>query len=83
MLMYATICKANKNSDKHVASFITAGFTNQLKGWWDNILTPSQRNDILNVVKTIHMTDASTSTVKKEITEDSVYTLIQTITICW
>ena len=43
MLMYSTICKANGNTDANIASFIIAGFTGQLKGWWDNILTPFQR----------------------------------------
>ncbi|KAG5607611.1 hypothetical protein H5410_029103 [Solanum commersonii] len=31
MLMYSTICKTNKNSDKTIADMITAGFTGQLK----------------------------------------------------
>ncbi|KAG5580726.1 hypothetical protein H5410_051353 [Solanum commersonii] len=33
MLMYNTICKTNKNSDKTIADMITAGFSGQLKGW--------------------------------------------------
>ncbi|KAG5589783.1 hypothetical protein H5410_040297 [Solanum commersonii] len=32
MLMYNTICKTNKNSDKTIADMITTGFTGQLKG---------------------------------------------------
>ena len=36
MLMYSTICKTNGNTDKNVAKMIVAGFTGQLKGWWDN-----------------------------------------------
>ncbi|KAG5619544.1 hypothetical protein H5410_004762 [Solanum commersonii] len=31
MLMYSTICKTNKNSDKTIADMITTGFTGQLK----------------------------------------------------
>ncbi|XP_059310059.1 uncharacterized protein LOC132061224 [Lycium ferocissimum] len=30
---------------------IIAGFTGQLKGWWDNYLTQEQRSNILNAVK--------------------------------
>ncbi|KAG5590997.1 hypothetical protein H5410_041511 [Solanum commersonii] len=36
MLMYITICKANKNSDKTIADMITTGFTGQLKGRWSD-----------------------------------------------
>ncbi|KAG5589782.1 hypothetical protein H5410_040296 [Solanum commersonii] len=32
MLMYSTICKTNKNSNKTIAETIIAGFTGQLKG---------------------------------------------------
>lgn len=53
MMMYSTVCKANKNSDKQISEFITAGFTGQLKGWWDNIMTSSQRLEILNFVKIV------------------------------
>ncbi|KAG5632672.1 hypothetical protein H5410_004389 [Solanum commersonii] len=38
MLMYSTIYKTNKNSDKTIADMLTAGFTGQLKRWWDNYL---------------------------------------------
>lgn len=33
MLMYNTICKVNKNTEKAIAEMIVAGFTGQLKGW--------------------------------------------------
>lgn len=51
MLMYATICKAIRTTDKHVAEFITTDFSDQLKSWWDNILTPVRRHEILNSIK--------------------------------
>ncbi|KAG5569936.1 hypothetical protein H5410_059702 [Solanum commersonii] len=51
MLMYSTICKTNKNSDRTIADMITAGFTGQLKGWWDNYLNQTQRDTILMAVK--------------------------------
>ena len=79
MLMYSTICKANNNSDANIANFIIAGFTGQLKGWWDNILTPLQRNEILTAKKLIQTTAPDTKIVTAEYFEDSVYTLIQTI----
>ena len=79
MLMYSTICKANNNLDAHIANFIIAGFTGQLKGWWDNILTPLQRNEILTAKKLIQTAAPDTKIVTAEYFEDSVYTLIQTI----
>ncbi|XP_060190666.1 uncharacterized protein LOC132619936 [Lycium barbarum] len=51
MLMYSTINKVNKNSERTIADMIIASFTGQLKGWWDNYLTQDQRGSILNVVK--------------------------------
>ncbi|KAG5577385.1 hypothetical protein H5410_057519 [Solanum commersonii] len=51
MLMYSTICKTNKNSDKTIVDMITVGFTVQLKGWWDNYLNQDQRDKILQAVK--------------------------------
>ncbi|KAH0633381.1 hypothetical protein KY284_036167 [Solanum tuberosum] len=51
MLMYKTIYKANKNSDKTIAAMITTGFTGQLKAWWDNYLNTEQRDKILQSVK--------------------------------
>ncbi|KAG5609743.1 hypothetical protein H5410_021024 [Solanum commersonii] len=44
ILMYSTIYKTNKNSDKTIADMITVGFTGQLKGWWDNYLNQEQRD---------------------------------------
>ncbi|KAG5632679.1 hypothetical protein H5410_004396 [Solanum commersonii] len=51
MLMYSTICKTNKNSDKTIADMIIAGFTGQLKGWWDNYLNQEQRDKVILAVK--------------------------------
>ncbi|KAG5630149.1 hypothetical protein H5410_001866 [Solanum commersonii] len=51
MLMYSTICKTNKNSDKTITDMITAGFIGQLKGWWDNYLSQDQRDKVLLLVK--------------------------------
>ncbi|KAG5619545.1 hypothetical protein H5410_004763 [Solanum commersonii] len=51
MLMYSTICKTNKNSDKTIADMIKSSFIGQLKGWWDNYLNQEQRDKILQAVK--------------------------------
>ena len=45
MLMYSTICKIHWK--------ITAGFTGQIKGWWDNYLTKDHKTKIIHsIVKT-------------------------------
>ncbi|KAG5601414.1 hypothetical protein H5410_032784 [Solanum commersonii] len=49
--MYSTIYKTNKNSDKTIADMITAGFTSQLKGWWDNNPNQEQRDKVLLAVE--------------------------------
>ncbi|KAG5579249.1 hypothetical protein H5410_049876 [Solanum commersonii] len=69
MLMYSTICKTNKNSDKTIADMITAGFTGQLKGWWDNYLNQTQRDTILMAVKQ----------EGDQLTQNAVYTLVLNI----
>ncbi|XP_075087710.1 uncharacterized protein LOC142169707 [Nicotiana tabacum] len=51
MLMYSTIFKVNKNSEKTIADMIVAWFTGQLKGWWDNYLRPEQHANIMSTVK--------------------------------
>ncbi|KAG5630259.1 hypothetical protein H5410_001976 [Solanum commersonii] len=69
MLMYNTICKTNKNSDKTIADMITAGFTGQLKGWWDNYLNQDQRDKILQEIKK----------EGEQYTQNAVYTLVLNI----
>ncbi|XP_049365480.1 uncharacterized protein LOC125830329 [Solanum verrucosum] len=66
MLMYSTICKTNKNSDKTIADMINTGFTGQLKGWWDNYLNQEQRDKVLHVVKL----------EGEQYTQNAVYTLV-------
>ncbi|KAG5591036.1 hypothetical protein H5410_041550 [Solanum commersonii] len=67
MLMYNTICKANKNSNKIIADMITTDFTGHLKGWWDNYLNPEQRDKILQAVK---------QEGEQNLTQNVVYTLV-------
>ena len=51
MLMYCTIAKNSGNTDHAVAKMIVAGFTGQLKGWWDNYLSEEQRVKIFTMIK--------------------------------
>ncbi|KAG5573016.1 hypothetical protein H5410_062782 [Solanum commersonii] len=67
--MYSTIYKINKNSDKTITDMITAGFTGQLKGWWDNYLNQEQRDRVLLVVKQ----------EGDQVTQNAVYTLVLNI----
>ncbi|GAV92107.1 LOW QUALITY PROTEIN: MP domain-containing protein, partial [Cephalotus follicularis] len=39
MTMVSNAHKIKNNSDKAVANILIAGFTGQIKGWWDNVLT--------------------------------------------
>ena len=71
MLMYASICKSAGNLDKNVAMFIVSCFTGSLKGWWDNVLTNTQKVEVLDAIKQ--------ETATSQPTIDAVYTLIQTL----
>ncbi|KAG5581069.1 hypothetical protein H5410_051696 [Solanum commersonii] len=73
MLMYNTICKANKNSDKTIADMITTRFTGQLKGWWDNYLNTEQRDKILQAVKKKGEQNLTQNVVCKTLTSFKFY----------
>ncbi|KAG5582689.1 hypothetical protein H5410_053316, partial [Solanum commersonii] len=64
-----TIYKINKNSDKTIVDMITAGFTGQLKGWWDNYLNQEQRDKVLLAVKQ----------EGEQFTQNAIYTLVLNI----
>ncbi|KAH9723908.1 hypothetical protein KPL70_007304 [Citrus sinensis] len=59
-------------SDKAIAEILIAGFTGQLKGWWDHLLTKQQQLDILNYIQV----DEFNSPI-----QDAVATLILTISL--
>ncbi|CAL5332039.1 unnamed protein product [Camellia sinensis] len=70
VLMYATVCCQYGNTDHAVVKFIINGFTGQLKGWWDNVLSPVQQQEILTSIKidvdpTTHQPVQRTSTIGK------------------
>ncbi|KAG5609736.1 hypothetical protein H5410_021017 [Solanum commersonii] len=51
MLMYSTICKTNKNSDKTIADMIIAGFTSQLKGRRTDFYPKCCYTLVLNIIE--------------------------------
>ena len=87
MLMYSSIClHTNNNNDHAICKMIIAGFTGQLRGWWDDFLTPEEKYAIMNAYKEEIIRETSTdekgqpaerTSVKK--IEDAVYTLVLTI----
>ncbi|KAH9671276.1 hypothetical protein KPL70_017306 [Citrus sinensis] len=67
-------------SDKAIAEILIAGFTGQLKGWWDHLLTMQQQLDILNAIQI----DENGAPILDEFTnpiQDAVATLILTISL--
>ncbi|KAG5612058.1 hypothetical protein H5410_023339 [Solanum commersonii] len=78
MLMYATICKSVNNTDKTICKMIIAGFTSQLRGWWDNYMTLDAKEAVINTKATAEGVDnLGFGLVKNR--EDAVYTLVLTI----
>ncbi|KAH9751593.1 hypothetical protein KPL71_014352 [Citrus sinensis] len=81
MTMAANAYKTQSGtSDKAVAEILIAGFTGQLKGWWDHLLTKQQQLDILNAIQT----DENGAPILDELNDpiqDAVATLILTISL--
>ena len=75
--MAASAYKVKGNSDHNTAVLITAGFSGQLKGWWDNYINPEERTSILNKKKIIVKTENNVQIQTEE--DDMVNTLIFTI----
>ncbi|KAG5594894.1 hypothetical protein H5410_036126 [Solanum commersonii] len=78
MLMYATICKSVSNTDKTICKMIIAGFTSQLRGWWDNYMSSDARATVINV-KAVNEGVDNLGFALVQNREDAVYTLILTI----
>ncbi|GAV93009.1 LOW QUALITY PROTEIN: hypothetical protein CFOL_v3_36387, partial [Cephalotus follicularis] len=78
MTMVNNAHKIRNNSDKDVANILIDGFTGQIKGWWDNVLTTQQQNEILESIQVNELKepilDANNETI-----EDVVSTLIYNI----
>lgn len=52
MTMAATAFKLKGNTDKHTKEILVMGFTGQLKGWWDNLLSSEDKYQIDAAAKT-------------------------------
>ncbi|KAH9678850.1 hypothetical protein KPL71_025882 [Citrus sinensis] len=81
MTMAANAYKTQSGtSDKAIAEILIAGFTGQLKGWWDHLLTQQQQLDILNSIQIdedkIPIFDEFNNPI-----QDAVATLILTISL--
>ena len=72
ILMYATVCQTNHNSEKDIVLILICGFMGSLKGWWKNYLTSTQRNKLLTSIKI--ETNAEGVEIQKP---DILYTLVQ------
>ena len=85
MMMYTNVLKSEHNSDHACARFITHGFSGILKGWWDNILSQQQRDEIFNATKQVQTVNpppegsSAAPTIVTTVTEDAVFTLLLTI----
>ncbi|KAH9657342.1 hypothetical protein KPL70_023038 [Citrus sinensis] len=81
MTMTANAYKTQSGtSDKAIAEILIAGFTSQLKGWWDHLLTKQQQLDILNAIQ-IDENGAPILDEFNNLIQDTVATLILTISL--
>ncbi|KAH9800352.1 hypothetical protein KPL71_000635 [Citrus sinensis] len=67
-------------SDRAISEILITGFTGQLKGWWDHLLTNQQQLDILNSIQV----DENGAPIFYEFNnpiQDAVATLILTISL--
>ncbi|KAG5571215.1 hypothetical protein H5410_060981 [Solanum commersonii] len=78
MIMYATIYKSVKNTDRTICKMIIADFTGQLRGRWDDYLNMEEKASIINVIATDEGIDNLGMDLVKN-RENVVYTLILTI----
>ncbi|GAV74333.1 LOW QUALITY PROTEIN: MP domain-containing protein, partial [Cephalotus follicularis] len=70
-------CDRN-DSDKAIANILIAGFTGQIKGWWDNVLTTQQETEILEAIQVNELKEPVLNN-NNETIEDVVSTLIYNI----
>ncbi|KAH9679064.1 hypothetical protein KPL71_025962 [Citrus sinensis] len=81
MTMAANAYKTQQETfDKAIAEIFIAGFTGQLKGWWDHLLTQQQQLDILNSIQTYEDRTPILDEFNNPI-QDAVATLILTISL--
>ncbi|KAK2987236.1 hypothetical protein RJ640_017426 [Escallonia rubra] len=80
MLMAANSAR-NRNpgeSEDVIARYLIAGFTGQLRGWWDFYLTPTDQNNILNSIKI--EPNGNPILINEQPLSDAVTTLVTAIT---
>ncbi|KAK2980152.1 hypothetical protein RJ640_000895 [Escallonia rubra] len=80
MLMAANSAR-NRNpgeSEAIIARYLIAGFTGQLRGWWDFYLTPTDQNNILNSIKI--EPNGNPILINEQPLSDAVTTLVTAIT---
>ncbi|KAK2971280.1 hypothetical protein RJ640_001306 [Escallonia rubra] len=80
MLMAANSAH-NRNlgeSEAVIARYLIAGFTGQLRGWWDFYLTPTDQNNILNSIKI--EPNGNPILINEQPLSDAVTTLVTAIT---
>ncbi|KAH9650293.1 hypothetical protein KPL70_026323 [Citrus sinensis] len=81
MTMAANAYKTQSGtSDKDIVEILIAGFTGQLKGWWDHLLTKQQQSNILNSIQ-IDENGAPICDELNDPIQDAVATLILTISL--
>ncbi|GAV77170.1 hypothetical protein CFOL_v3_20642, partial [Cephalotus follicularis] len=79
MTMVSNAQKIRNNSNKTVANLLIAGFTGQLKHWWDNVLTTQQQTEILEAIQVNELKEPILDNNNEPI-EDAVSTIIYNIT---
>ena len=77
MISFIYIYIYNRLPDHVVAQTIVAGFTGQLKGWWDNYLTFDDRNSILKAYRINESNEVESRTFHKP--SSSLYHLSQAL----
>ncbi|GAV70499.1 LOW QUALITY PROTEIN: zf-CCHC domain-containing protein/MP domain-containing protein [Cephalotus follicularis] len=75
MAMVSNTHKIRNDSDKAVANILIAGFTGQIKGCWDNVLTTQEQTEILEAIQVNELKEPILDS-NNEIIEDAVSTLI-------
>ncbi|GAV88916.1 LOW QUALITY PROTEIN: MP domain-containing protein, partial [Cephalotus follicularis] len=78
MTMVSNAHKIRNNFDKAVANILIAGFTGQIKGWWDNVLTTQQQTKILEAIQVNELKEPILNNDNETI-EHAVSTLIYNI----
>ena len=81
MGMSVTAYKWKGSTDKQAANKIVAGFTGTLRNWWDNNLTETNRNNILEAIATedVVKQEGGQTTTTTEIVEDASASLLYSI----